>query len=224
MSSAQRDKRDAPSLTSRRPSWFGWITGLLIFGIVLVGLYSVFATANPATTAAASGGTSRSAYDVGTPGIGQVAPGFTLDDNAGGQVSLADYSGESVLLFFQEGLACEACWSQITSLEAEAARLKDAGIDAIVSITHDPAQQTARKTSDMGLTTPVLSDPDLAASKKYRTNEFGMMGTSTNGHSFILVGPDGTITWRADYGGAPEYTMFVPVDQLLLDLKIDTKA
>lgn len=224
MSTAQRDKRDARSLSARRPSWFVWITGLLIVGIVLVGLYSVFATANPASGAAASGGTSRSAYEVGTPGIGQTAPGFTLNDNAGGQVSLTDYSGENVLLFFQEGLACEACWSQITSLEGDAAKLKEAGIDAIVSITHDPAQQTARKTSDMGLTTPVLSDPDLIASKKYRTNEFGMMGTSTNGHSFILVGPDGTIKWRADYGGAPKYTMFVPVDQLLLDLKMDTSS
>jgi peroxiredoxin len=223
MSSAQRDKRDARSLASRRPGWFGWLTGLLIAGIVLVGLYGVFATANPAQNAA-SGATSQSAYDVGTPGIGEIAPGFTLADSSGGEVSLADYSGESVLLFFQEGLACQACWSQITDLESDAAKLKDAGIDAVVSITHDPAQQSARKTTDMGLTTPVLSDPGLAASKKYRTNEYGMMGTSTNGHSFILVGPDGTITWRADYGGAPKYTMYVPVDQLLFDLKSDTES
>jgi len=222
MSSAQRDKRDARSLTSRRPSWFGWITGLLIAGLVLAGLYSVFATANQPKDATA--GTSRAAYDVGTPGIGQLAPDFTLADSSGGDVSLADYSGENVLLFFQEGLACEACWTQITDLETDAAKLKDAGIDAVVSITHDPAQQSARKATDMGLTTPILSDPGLATSKKYHANEYGMMGTSTNGHSFILVGPDGTIKWRADYGGAPKYTMFVPVDQLLLDLKTDTKA
>ena len=93
-----------------------------------------------------------------------------------------------------------------------------------MSITHDPAQQCALKTTDMGLTTPVLSDPDLAASHEYRTNMYGMMGTSTNGHSFILVGPDGTITWRADYGGAPTYTTYVPIDQLLLDLKSDTES
>ncbi|MEB0290486.1 redoxin domain-containing protein, partial [Cryobacterium sp. 10C2] len=109
-------------------------------------------------------------------------------------------------------------------LETDAAKLQAAGIDAVVSITTDPAQQIARKTTDMGLKTPVLSDPDLVTSKKYHANEFGMMGTSTDGHSFILVGPDGTIKWRADYGGAPKYTMFVPVDQLLLDLKTDTTS
>ncbi|MCY7289006.1 MAG: hypothetical protein LH624_12320, partial [Cryobacterium sp.] len=92
---------------------------------------------------------------------------------------------------------------QITSLESDAAKLKDAGIGAVVSITHDPAQQCALKTTDMGLTTPVLSDPHHVATQEYPNNEYGMMGTSTNEHSFILVGPDGTITWRADYGGAP---------------------
>jgi peroxiredoxin len=223
MSSAPKNTQQSPSIRSRRPGWFGWITGLLITGIVLAGLYSVFASANAPTTAAA-GTAKQSTYDVGTPGIGQVAPGFTLADNSGGQVSLADYTGKSVLLFFQEGLACEPCWTQITSLEMDAAKLQAAGIDAVVSITTDPAQQIARKTTDMGLKTPVLSDPDLVTSKKYQANEFGMMGTSTDGHSFILVGPDGTITWRADYGGAPKYTMFVPVDQLLLDLKTDTTS
>jgi len=71
----------------------------------------------------------------------------------------------------------------------------------------------------MGLTTPVLSDPSLTVSEKYSANRYGMMGATRDGHSFILVGPDGTIRWRADYGGAPDYTMFVPVDKLLNDLK-----
>ena len=50
----------------------------------------------------------------------------------------------------------------------------------------------------------------------------GMMGDSRNGHTFLLVAPDGTITWRADYGGAPKYTMFLPVDRVLADLKAAT--
>ena len=39
-----------------------------------------------------------------------------------------------------------------------------------------------------------------------------------DGHSFVLVGPDGHIRWRADYGGAPKYTMFIPTDKMLSDL------
>lgn len=28
------------------------------------------------------------------------------------------------------------------------------------------------------------------------------------------------ITWRADYGGEPDYTMYVPVDDMLADLRV----
>lgn len=46
-----------------------------------------------------------------------------------------------------------------------------------------------------------------------------MMGDSRDGHSFVLIGPDGNILWRADYGGAPNYTMYLPVERLLTDLE-----
>jgi cytochrome c biogenesis protein CcdA len=65
---------------------------------------------------------------------------------------------------------------------------------------------------------PVLSDPDLAVSHAYDANQYGMMGDMRDGHSFVLVGPDGVIEWRADYGGAPKYTMFLPTDKMLSDL------
>jgi hypothetical protein len=45
-----------------------------------------------------------------------------------------------------------------------------------------------------------------------------MMGDTRDGHSFVLVGPNGTISWRADYGGAPDYTMFLPTQQILADV------
>jgi peroxiredoxin len=93
----------------------------------------------------------------------------------------------------------------------------------VLSITTDPANLIAQKTTDMHLSTPVLSDPDLTVSAAYHANDYGMMGTSRDGHTFILVGPDGLIRWRADYGGAPNYTMDVPVTQLLADLKAGEK-
>ena len=75
------------------------------------------------------------------------------------------------------------------------------------------------KARDMGLTIPVLSDPALAVSRQYQASSYGMMGASRDGHTFILVGPDGTIRWRADYGGPPKYTMFLPTSSLLADIK-----
>lgn len=76
----------------------------------------------------------------------------------------------------------------------------------------------AQKVKDDHLSTPVASDLDLAVSRAYRANSFGMMGDSRDGHTFILVDSAGKIVWRADYGGAPNYTMYVPVSKLLADL------
>lgn len=223
MTSTQNPGRTKPLPTppkSKRRQAILWAIGAAAVVIVLVGLYGIFSTAS-APKDAAAGGVHRS-YDVGQPGPGEPAPDFTLTGTNGEQVSLKDYRGQNVMLYFQEGLTCQPCWDQLTSLEKDAAPLKAAGIDAIVSITTDPANLIARKTADMGLSTPVLSDPDLATSRQYEANRFGMMGTSRDGHSFILVGPDGKITWRADYGGAPNYTMYIPVQQLLADLKAGT--
>ena len=75
-------------------------------------------------------------------------------------------------------------------------------------MTTGPLDLIERKAADDGLTTPIASDPDLSVNKAYDANKYGMMGTMANGHSFVLVGPDGKITWRADYGGAPKYTMY----------------
>ncbi|MEU7401882.1 peroxiredoxin family protein [Streptomyces sp. NPDC044948] len=182
---------------------------------VTAGLYFVFRQAEQSPA---------KGYDVGSPGIGKAAPAFDLASSAGGTESLAGHKGETVLLYFQEGLGCQPCWDQITDLEKAEKQVKAAGIDQVLSITTDPADLVKRKVKDDGITTPVLSDPDLKVSKEYTTNQYGMMGTSKNGHSFILVGPDGKIQWRADYGGAPKYTMYVKVDQLLTDLKAGRKA
>lgn len=46
-----------------------------------------------------------------------------------------------------------------------------------------------------------------------------MMGVSRAGHSFLLIGPDSKALWRADYGGAANHAMFVPVDTLLSQLE-----
>ncbi len=189
---------------------------------VLGGLFAIYRTSS--SNEGPGGTTERTAYDVGSPGIGAEAPAFSLPASSGGTVDLADYRGETVLLYFQEGLMCQPCWDQITDLEDSSEAVEDAGVDALVSITTDPIDLISQKVRDEGITTPVLSDPDLAVSREYSTNQFGMMGDSRNGHSLILIGPDGRIQWRADYGGAPDYTMYVPVKRLLADLRAGREA
>ena len=218
-SAANRRPNGAQTRTSRKSTIIAAVTAVA----VLLGLYAVYANASNNT--GPGGTTAASAYDVGSPGVGETAPAFTLESATGNSVSLADYRGKNVLLYFQEGLMCQPCWTQITDLEKASDAVAVAGIDAIVSITTDPVNLLAQKVKDDGITTtPVLADPDLAVSRQYATNQYGMMGDSRNGHSLILVGPDGRIQWRADYGGAPNYTMYVPVDRLLADLRAGTAS
>ncbi|MHA7278063.1 peroxiredoxin family protein [Arthrobacter sp. Hz1] len=184
----------------------------------MVGLFLVYqGSINPDPDAAQARANGVN-YDVGSPGTGSQAPAFTLPSVDGGTVDLGDYSGQSTLLYFHEGLGCQPCWDQIRDLEETPSVLQDAGIDALVTITSGPADLIERKMTDDGLESVALADTDLRVSRQYEANKFGMMGDSRNGHTFILVGPDGTIQWRADYGGAPDYTMYVPVTQLVNDL------
>ncbi|MFC0808867.1 peroxiredoxin family protein [Ensifer sp. P24N7] len=148
-----------------------------------------------------------------------MAPPILLGSQATGTFDLAAQRGKTVLLYFQEGLMCQPCWDQIEDIEGNLDEFRALGINQIVSITTDPAELLQQKRAADGIKTPVYSDPDLSVSRSYSTNMYGMMGESRNGHSFILVGPNGRIQWRADYGGAPDYTMFLPAANLVADIR-----
>jgi peroxiredoxin len=201
----------------------GWIIGVVgIAVLAIAALYLVYQS-SPGKHGAVAGG-SGFKHVAGQPGAGRAAPTFTLTSGTGGQVSLTDFRGRNVLLYFQEGLSCQPCWDQIKDLEQNQAALQTAGVDAVVSITTDPANLIGQKAADENLTTPVLSDPSMQVSRAYDANQYGMMGEMRDGHSFILVGPDGTIRWRADYGGKPNYTMFLPTAKMLTDLTTERAA
>ena len=163
--------------------------------------------------------TGKYKFQIGNPGPGQMAPPIRLASDIGGTFDLASARGRTVLLYFQEGLTCQPCWDQLKDIEKNGDDLRALGIDLIVSITTDPVELLRQEAIAMRLHTPILSDPDLAVSKSYQANSYGMMGASRDGHTFIVIGPDGLIKWRADYGGAPDYTMYIPVPDLLADLR-----
>lgn len=185
------------------------VLGTLAVGVVLYGVFHSASGANRTT---------GPRYQVGQPGIGAPAPAIRLPATSGGEFDLSAQRGKTVLLYFQEGVGCEPCWTQIHDIETHPTALAALGITEIVSITGNSLGDLRQKAADEQLTTPVLSDPDLAVSKTYHANSFGMMGSGADGHTFIVVGADGTIRWRADYGGAPNYTMYVPVNQLVADI------
>lgn len=194
-----------------------------IVGMAVVALAVVFVSSRKESPSPAkSEGTGKAGlynFEVGAPGPGEKAPPIELPATDGETFDLAELKGKNVLLYFQEGLGCQPCWDQMKDIEAKMSSFKKLGIEEVVNITSDPLDQLQQKNEDEGLKTPVVSDIDLAVSGVYTTDQYGMMGHNRNGHSFILVGPDGKIRYRADYGGAPDYTMYVPVPNLIADIK-----
>jgi len=203
-------RRPAPA----RRRWLPFVAVAAVVLVVAV-LYAVFRSSSP--QAGGSAGSDR--FQVGSPGAGQVAPAFSLPAAEGGVRSLADYRGKTVLLYFHEGLGCQPCWDQVRDLGTDAPALHADGVDEVVPITTGAPALLAQKMRDDHLPGVALSDQDLAVSRAYNANQYGMMGNGRDGHTFVLVGPDGKIQWRADYGGAPNYTMYVPPAQLVSDLQ-----
>jgi peroxiredoxin Q/BCP len=194
--------------------------------VVVLAVLALFAIYH-SNSREAAGAAASDRYAVGSPGVGAVAPDFTLPNataptRPGGQPAttrLSDYRGKTVLLYFHEGLGCQPCWNQIRDLQNNPAVLSSLGVDQLLTITSGPFDLVGQKMRDDGLTAPALVDTDLRVSTQYEANQYGMMGDSRDGHSFILVGPGGRIQWRGDYGGPPNYTMYVALDQLAADLR-----
>lgn len=197
------------------------ITGGVV-ALAVVALFAIFVASNGSKNANSAAGQYR--FAIGEPGPGQQAPPIVLPSTAGGNFDLASLKGKTVLLYFQEGIGCQSCWDQMRDIEANRQEFSAVGIDEVITITSDSLDLTTRKIAQDGITGPVLADIDLAVSKTYDANSYGMMGDSTNGHSFIVVGSDGIIRWRADYGGAPDYTMYIPIPSLLADLSAGLAA
>lgn len=187
------------------------ILGLVAVGLLVVGV-AAFNTINRTEQGSIP-------YDVGRPGPGDPAPGFSLEAATGGSFRLADQGGKQTLLYFHEGLGCDPCWRQLDAIQSDIAQFQGLGVDQVVAISSDPTSAQASRARQTGMTLPALADMDRTVSRAYGVLAYGMMNGALPGHTFILVGRDGVIRWRADYGGPPNYTMFVPDQTLLAEVR-----
>ena len=217
-SSQKRDARKSRRNKRSRGIVIG-VAAVVTVAIIALGVIFFLNNQNSGGASTSASQAGKYAFQVGAPGPGQQAPPITLPSTTGGTFDLASLHGKTVLLYFQEGLTCQPCWDQLKDIQSNSNQFHALSIDTIVSITTDPLDALQQKVADEGLSIPVLSDQNLVVSQAYTANGYGMMGTSRDGHTFIVVGPDGRIKWRADYGGSPNYTMYVPVPSLIADIR-----
>jgi peroxiredoxin Q/BCP len=152
---------------------------------------------------------------------GQKAPRFELASVVNGTTfNLADYANKSdVLLFFNEGLSCSPCLQQMVDIDKDYSAFRQMGL-VVVSITADSPSSLGTWAHNNNISNMmILSDSSLQVDTSYTTMGGGtgsMHPGMTPGHTFILVGKDGKILWREDYGTT---TMYVPMDQLIAAVK-----
>lgn len=131
---------------------------------------------------------------------GDPAPDFTLPDADGKPVSLSDYRGRRVIVYFYPAAGTPGCTKQACDFRDNLTELNAAGLD-VIGISPDSPAKLAKFRDAQGLSFPLLSDPDrqvLAAWGAY--GEKRMYGKTVQGviRSTFVVGPDGRIE-RAFY-------------------------
>jgi peroxiredoxin Q/BCP len=90
---------------------------------------------------------------------GDKAPAFRLPDADGNPVSLADYRGRRVVVYFYPAASTPGCTKEACDFRDNLRDLNDAGLD-VVGISPDPPAKLVKFRNAEGLTFPLLSDPD----------------------------------------------------------------
>lgn len=90
---------------------------------------------------------------------GDQAPTFSLPDADGNTVSLADYRGRRVIVYFYPAASTPGCTKQACDFRDNLSELGDAGLD-VVGISPDKPAKLAKFRDAQGLTFPLLSDPE----------------------------------------------------------------
>ncbi|MBX3201134.1 MAG: peroxiredoxin [Labilithrix sp.] len=97
---------------------------------------------------------------------GDKAPSFNLDSDGGGKVSLRDFGGKTLVLYFYPRDSTPGCTRQAQAFTASKAAIERAG-GAVVGVSRDSLKSHASFREKCGLGITLLSDPDLAVHKAY---------------------------------------------------------
>lgn len=148
---------------------------------------------------------------------GASVPAFEERDLISGEtISSESVEGGKTLLFFSEGVMCQACFVQIRDIEQVGDELGRRGID-LISITPDPPDVLRQAIGQYGIGTPMIADDDRDMSAAFDTLGRGMH-PDTPGHAFVLVDERGAVVWHRDYWLEPDRTMYVDPERLLADI------
>ncbi len=126
---------------------------------------------------------------------GDAAPDFTLPDADGQPVSLSDFRGRRVIVYFYPAASTPGCTTEACDFRDSLAELNDAGYD-VLGVSPDKPAKLAKFRDAEGLTFPLLADEDRTALSAWGAfGEKQMYGKTVTGviRSTFVVDPDGKI-------------------------------
>jgi len=127
--------------------------------------------------------------------VGMQAPNFTLSDKEGRKVSLSDFSGKKVVLYFYAKDSTPGCTRQAQAFRDTYEEFVKAGA-VVIGISKDSEKSHQRFAEKNELPFILLSDPELEAIKAYGVwQEKKMYGKTTMGvvRTTFLIDEEGRI-------------------------------
>jgi peroxiredoxin Q/BCP len=127
---------------------------------------------------------------------GTAAPEFALADKDGNSISLSDYRGKKVILYFYPAASTPGCTTQACDFRDNMASLQSAGY-VVLGISKDKGATLQKFAAEENLSFPLLSDPDLAVHNAYGTyGEKSMYGKTVMGviRSTFVIDENGMLT------------------------------
>jgi peroxiredoxin Q/BCP len=129
------------------------------------------------------------------PGPGSKAPAFSLPRDGGGTLSLADFKGQNLVLYFYPRADTPGCTVEAKAFSELTAAFKKAGT-AVLGVSADPVKAQDAFKAKHGLVIPLASDETHKMLDAYGVwGEKSMYGKKFMGitRATFLIGRDGRV-------------------------------
>ena len=126
---------------------------------------------------------------------GAQAPDFTVETDAGETVSLSDFRGKPVVLYFYPKDDTPGCTAQACGIRDAYGEFEDAGA-VVLGVSPDKVAKHVKFKKKYDLPFTLLADPEHEVAERYGVwGEKRYMGRTYMGvnRTTFLIGPDGTV-------------------------------
>ena len=132
--------------------------------------------------------------------VGTKAPDFTLKDKDGNEVSLSDFAGKKVVLYFYPKDSTPGCTKKACSYRDNFGQFREKGV-VVIGISKDSIKAHTNFAAKNDLPFLLLSDPELQAIQAYDVwHEKKMCGKVSMGvvRSTCVIDENGMIVYSAE--------------------------